>query len=133
MPASEMENPIIMQANRLIKTIFHLLAAALTAGYVIDQPAMDGIMAILIIMTLLMVAAAFMHQRVFPKFALKTPLFFLAESLVLSFIAWLLFRQGETKAPFLYEGVGVFFLSLSAFSFLLRRKKGILQSEYESG
>jgi FtsH-binding integral membrane protein len=74
-------------------------------------------------------ALAFLHGRLWQGAVLKTSVFFLLESFVLAAIAWLHYRQGEHRMAFFYEGVSIFFFSLSAFTFLLRKKREVFFSE----
>ena len=73
-----------------------------------------------------MLALAALHRNVLRGAALKTSVFFLLESIVLAGAAYLWYSMGLNKSAFLYEGVSIFFLSLAAFSFLLRKKREVL-------
>ena len=121
-----------MHPNFLIKSVLHAIATGMTIGFAILTFQQHVALAIL-----LLVAAAgmgiliFLHNKLFASFTLKTPAFFLFEALVLAIIAWQLYRHQQHRATFFYEGFSIFFLCLSAFALLLRKKRHVLFSEEE--
>lgn len=119
-----------MQPNYWVKSILHAVSAAMCMSFSLATFGKDNVQASLILLAgLAMVILAWKHHRIWQSQQLKTSIFFMAESLVLAFIAWSLYREGHHKTTFFYEGVSIFFLSLSAFSFLLRKKRDVLFSE----
>jgi hypothetical protein len=121
-----------MHPNFILKSVIHAIAASMTIGFAVltfyqHVALASGLLVAAAAMALLI----FYHHKLFPAFALKTPVFFLFEALVLSVIAWQLYRHGLHKATFFYEGFGIFFLCLSAFALLLRKKRHVLFSEEE--
>jgi hypothetical protein len=110
----------------------HALAAFMTfyyAGPLLSSPSAQSVA--LVIAGLGMAALVFLHNRFGQKYLLKTSALFLFESLVLAFIAWNLYKQGQTRSTFIYEGISVLFLSLAAFSFLLRKKREVIFQDME--
>ena len=118
-----------MLTNQTVKSLLHLVAALFTIFFVARYPAAASVQVLLGAAAAIMLVLAGIHHRIWPRFTLKTSVFFLLESIVLSVMAWLLYQQGHHKPPFLYEGVGIFYLSMAAFSFLLRRKRSLVLSD----
>jgi FtsH-binding integral membrane protein len=121
-----------MNVNHLLKTILHLVCALMVAWYALQYwPHEKPTVALFAVLSLALIGLAFLHQKLWQGAILKTSMFFLSESVVLAAIAWLYYRQGEHRLTFFYEGVSIFFLSLAAFSFILRKKRHVLFSEEE--
>jgi hypothetical protein len=119
-----------MHPNFIIKSVLHAIAACMTIWFAITTFDLHAFLASMLLVTgAAMGILAFYHANILPTVVLKTSLFFLFESLVLAIIAWQLYRHGLHKATFFYEGFSIFFLCLSAFSFLLRKKHHVLFSE----
>jgi len=119
-----------MHPNFIIKSVIHAIAASMTIGFALltfNQHV--ALASLLLVAGGIMAVLIFYHIKLLRAFALKTSLFFLFESLVLAIIAWQLYRHNLHKATFLYEGFSIFFLCLSAFSLLLRKKRHVLFSE----
>jgi hypothetical protein len=119
-----------MHPNFIIKSVIHAIAAGMTIGFALltfNQHV--ALASLLLIAGTAMGILVFYHSKILSAISLKTSLFFLFESLVLAIIAWQLYRHGLHKATFFYEGFSIFFLCLSAFSFLLRKKHHVLFSE----
>ncbi len=119
-----------MHPNFILKSVIHAIAASMTIGFAVltfDQHV--ALASLLLVAAAGMAVLIFYHSKLFPAFALKTSAFFLFESMVLAIIAWQLYRHGLHKATFFYEGFSIFFLCLSAFALLLRKKRHVLFSE----
>lgn len=122
-----------MHPNFLLKSVLHSVAGLLTGGFALltfdnDVPLAAFLLAASIAMLLLV----FFHDRVLKNTETRTSIFFVFESLALAVIAWKLYDQGHHKATFLFEGISIVFLSLAAFSFMLRKKRDVLFIEEES-
>lgn len=110
--------------------MIHAIAAGMTIGFaILTFHQHVALASLLLVAATGMVVLIFFHSKLFPDFALKTSVFFLFEALALAIIAWQLYRHGFHKATFFYEGFSIFFLCLSAFALLLRKKRHVLFSE----
>jgi hypothetical protein len=110
--------------------MLHLLAALMTIYFAVTTIIQDQALIVgLYIAAAMMILLVFLHTKILLGFNLKTSLFFLFDSLALAAIAWKLYQQGNHRETFFYEGISIFFLSLAAFSYLLRHKKHVLYSE----
>ncbi len=119
-----------MKANAILKSMLHLLAAVMTIYFAFTTAIQDQALVVgLFAAGATMVLMVFLHSKILRGFNLKTSLFFLFDSLALAAIAWKLYQNGNHRATFLYEGISIFYLSLAAFSYLLRHKKHVLYSE----
>lgn len=119
-----------MHPNFLIKSVIHAIATGMTIGFaVLTFNEHVALASVLLLAAAGMAVLIFYHHKLFPAFSLKTPAFFLFEAFVLAIIAWQLYRHGQHRATFFYEGFSIFFLCLSAFALLLRKKRHVLFSE----
>lgn len=115
-----------MNANLLIKSILHVVAGVMTLSFAAlsfdhNMPLAIGLLPAAVVMLLL----SWKHPVLLPGMQLRTSLFLVFDAIVLAFIAFQLYKQGYHKATFLYEGVCIFFFSLAAFVWLLRRKRAV--------
>lgn len=121
-----------MHPNFIIKSVIHAIATGMTIGYALVTFQQHVALATLLLFAgVAMCILIFLHGKLMSRLPLKTSLFFLFESIVLAIIAWQLYRHGLHKATFFYEGFSIFFLCLSAFALLLRKKRHVLFSEEE--
>jgi hypothetical protein len=121
-----------MHPNFLLKSVLHGVACLLTGGFALLTFDNDVSLAVfLMAASIAMLLLVFFHDRVLKNTETRTSIFFVFESLALAVIAWKLYDQGHHKATFLFEGISVVFLSLAAFSFMLRKKRDVLFIEEE--
>jgi hypothetical protein len=119
-----------MHPNFIIKSLLHAIAASMTIGFAIITFHQHVALATAMVLAgIAMLVLVFYHANLLLSVTLKTSLFFFFESLVLAIIAWQWYRHGQHKATFFYEGFSIFFLCLSAFALLLRKKRHVLFSE----
>lgn len=108
------------------------MACLMTGGFALLSFDHDFLLAaFLSVAALGMLLLVFFHDRPLKNLETRTSLFFVFESLMLAVIAWKLYDQGFHKATFLFEGLSIVFISLAAFSFMLRKKRNVLFSEEE--
>ena len=115
-----------MNANLLIKSILHVIAGAMTMGYALlylNQQPVPGLC--MLLAGVIMLLLAWKHPLLLRSLPARTSWFLVFDALVLACIAFQLYRQGFHKATFFYEGVSIFFFSLAAFVWLLRRKRAV--------
>lgn len=115
-----------MNANLFIKTILHTVAAVMTLS--IGALSLDHNLPLaigLLVAGTIMLLLAWKHPVILRGLSSRTSWFLVYDALVLAFIAYQLYGQGFHKATFLFEGVSIFFFSLAAFVWLLRRKRAV--------
>lgn len=121
-----------MHPNFVLKSVLHGMACLMTGGFALLSFDHDFMLATLLSVAALgMLLLVFFHDRLWKNLETRTSLFFVFESLMLAVIAWKLYDQGFHKATFLFEGLSIVFISLAAFSFMLRKKRNVLFSEEE--
>lgn len=119
-----------MNPNALMKSAFHALAGVLTLTYALRWENETTLhTALWWIPATLMLLLAVMHTRLRSGGLMNSALFFCLEAAVLAVIAWRLYGMGLHRITFLYEGISVFYLSMAAFSFLIRRRSRVLFRE----
>lgn len=123
-----------MNANLLIKSLLHLIAGIMTIiGMVLLlQQKQLLIIGWLIPAGITMFWFAWKHSSILGWLYLRTSWLLVFDAVVLAGIAWHLYRQGYHKATFLYEGVSIFYFSIAAFVFLLRKKRAVFFGEEET-
>jgi hypothetical protein len=121
-----------MNANQLIKSVLYGNAALLTMGFALFSFGNHLPKAtVFSVLSLCMVYAAWRHPIFWKQLPWRTSVLLLLHAAVLAVIAWQLYRQGYHKATFVYEGISIFYFSLAAFLFLLRKKRAVFFAEEE--
>lgn len=122
-----------MNANQLIKSLLYGFAALLTLGFALvlfdEHLPMATVFCVLAVC---MMFAAWRHPFFWKHLPLRTSVLLLLHAAVLAAIAWKLYKQGYHKATFVYEGISIFYFSLAAFIFLLRKKRTVFFAEEDT-